>query len=177
MPWLAAFVCAFLALAPASAQVSGRAFQGFAGDGDGGPINIEADDLRIEEQKGIAVYEGNVVVRRGASTVRTGRLTVEFSAQSGLTQDSIDRLRFAGGLVVTNGDNVITADGGRFNVRTEEVLLTGKVVVSQGDNVAKGCKLVADMRTNRARLEGCPVKGRKKGRVQSVFTPGSTPSN
>ena len=167
--------CALLLILvlPASAQVSGRAFAGFAGSSSGGPINIEADDLRIDEAKGRAVYEGNVVVRRGASTVRTGILTIEFQPGGGLGQDAIDRLRFARGLEVTNADNTVVADGGVFNVRTDDIVLTGRVFVSQGESVAKGCKLIANLKTNRAKLEGCPEKGRKKGRVKTVFTPGA----
>ena len=64
---------------------------------------------------------------------------------------------------------VKSTETGTYDVQTENIVLTGKVVVSQGSNVATGCKLIANLKTNQARLEAC--KG--GGRVKSVFTPGS----
>ena len=82
-------------------------------------------------------------------------------------QGDIERLHMTGGLIVTSEDNTVTAEEGTYHVPTENIVLTGKVIVSQGTSVASGCKLVANLKTNQARLEAC----QGGGRVKSIFTP------
>lgn len=154
---------------PAQAQVSGGAFSGFSGN-SGDPIAIDADELEVLDEQAKAIFSGNVKVRQGASLITTSRLVVHYvrSAEgSGTGANDIDRLVLTGGLVATSDNNTATADRGVYSVKTENVVLEGNVVVSQGESVAKGCKLVANLKTNVAKMEACG------GRVQSVFTPGS----
>lgn len=152
----------------ALAQVSGQAFEGFRGNSKD-PVQIEADQLEVIDEKAQAIFKGNVKVRQGSSLISTSRLTVTYAKGGNGGQNDIKQLDMTGGLIVTSNANTVTADQGTYHVETENIVLTGKVVVSQGPNVASGCKLVANLKTNQAKLEAC--KG--GGRVRSVFTPGS----
>ena len=152
----------------ALAQVSGQAFEGFRGNSKD-PVQIEADQLEVIDEKAQAIFKGNVKVRQGGSVITTSRLTVSYLKGGSGGQGDIKQLDMTGGLIVTSKDNTVTADKGTYHVQSENIILTGKVVVSQGPNVASGCKLVANLKTNQAKLEAC--KG--GGRVKSVFTPGS----
>jgi len=154
----------------AHAQVSGQAFEGFRGNSKD-PVQIEADQLEVLDAQAKAVFKGNVKVRQGSSLITTSRLEVKYQKGSKGGQEDIEKLTMSGGLIATSKKNTVTADTGTYHVQTENIVLTGKVVVSQGANVATGCKLVANLKTNRAKLEAC--KG--GGRVKSVFTPGSKP--
>ena len=161
------FLLAFMTAA--TAQVSGQAFEGFRGSSKE-PISIEADNLEVLDGEARAIFEGNVNVRQGGSLIVTGRLVVHYLKGGGGGQNDIERLDLSGGLVVTSDDNTISAEEGTYMVTTEDITLTGDVVVSQGESIAKGCTLIANMKTNRARLQACPGQ---KGRVRSVFKPGS----
>ncbi len=155
---------------PANAQVSGKAFEGFSGNNKD-PIQIEADELEVIDSKSMAIFTGNVKVRQGPSLITTSKLVVHYAkdGQGGQDgQNDIDKLEMFGGVVVTSEENTVTADEGTYIVKTEDVVLTGNVVISQGANVAKGTKLVANMKTNKATLSGG-----KGGRVGTVITPGS----
>ena len=166
-------VATILMLAFASAayaQVSGQAFEGFRGNSKD-PVQIEADQLEVLDGEARAVFKGNVKVRQGSSIITTSRLDVRYLKGSAGGQNDIERLIMTGGLIATSKDNTVTAEKGTYEVQTENIVLTGKVVVSQGDSVATGCKLVANLKTNQARLEAC--KG--GGRVKSIFTPGAKP--
>ena len=154
----------------AHAQVSGQAFEGFRGNSKD-PVQIEADQLEVLDGEARAVFKGNVKVRQGSSIITTSRLDVRYLKGSAGGQNDIERLIMTGGLIATSKDNTVTAEKGTYEVQTENIVLTGKVVVSQGDSVATGCKLVANLKTNQARLEAC--KG--GGRVKSIFTPGAKP--
>ena len=165
------FLCApFLLVQAAMAQVSGQAIEGFRSNSND-PVQIEADRLEVLDEQAKAVFAGNVKVRQGSSLITTSKLTVKYLKGSKGGQQDIELLEMTGGLIVTSKDNTVTADQGTYHVQTENIVLQGKVVISQGPNVASGCKLVANLKTNQARLEAC--KG--GGRVRSVFTPGSKP--
>ncbi len=163
--FLSAFVAAvFLTLPHANAQVSGKAFEGFQGNSKD-PIQIEADELEVLDAKNKAIFTGNVKVRQGTSLITTSTLTVHYAKGGGGGQGDIERLVMSGGLIVTSQENTVTANDGVYTVKTDIVVLTGNVVISQCGNVAKGKKLVANLKTNKAKLSG--------GRVGAMFSPGS----
>ena len=150
----------------ATAQVSGKAFEGFQGSSKD-PVQIEADQLEVLDEQSRAIFQGNVKVRQGTSLITTSKLVVKYKKNANTGgQGDIQQLDMSGGLIATSKENTVTADQGTYFVDTEQIILTGKkVVISQGDNVAVGTKLVANLKTNKAVLSG--------GRVKSVFTPGS----
>ena len=154
-------------LGPSMAQVSGKAFEGFRGNSSD-PVQIEADELEVLDAQAKAVFKGNVKVRQGTSLITTKKLVVKYAKGSAGGQNDIDQLDMSGGLIATSKENTVTADVGTYFVKTEKIILSGKVVISQGANVASGCKLLANLKTNQATLQAC--KG--GGRVKSVFTPG-----
>lgn len=156
-------------LTGAFAQVSGKAFEGFSGNSKD-PVQIEADQLEVLDEKSMAIFNGNVKVRQGSSLITTSKLIVRYKRGSGGGQGDIEQLDMSGGLIATSKENTVTADKGTYHVATEKIILTGKkVVISQGKNVAVGNKLTANLKNNKAVLSG--------GRVKSVFTPGSQKKN
>ena len=150
------------------AQVSGQAFQGFRG-GSKAPIQIDADSLEVEDGNAKAVFKGNVRVRQGKSLITTDKLVVHYVKGSSGGQNDIEKLELFGNMVATSEKNTASADQGVYFVKTEDIVLTGKVVVSQGPNIAKGCKLLANLKTNIARFTKVPGC-----RLSTVFSPGST---
>jgi len=55
---------------------------------------------------------------------------------------------------VTQKDQTATGELGLFDMRTNTVTLSGGVVVSQGQNVVQGDKLVVDLTTGVSRVDG-----------------------
>ncbi len=150
----------------ASAQVSSKAFAGFASSGE--PIQLEADQLRVIDEKGMAILTGNVSVIQGVSLLKTRKLTVYYDQtgeNSGLG-GNIKRLEANDTIYVKSEDRNVTADSGIFDMQTDMITLNGNVVMSQGENVAKGCILTINMKTNLTRLDPCG------GRVKILLTPG-----
>ena len=56
-----------------------------------------------------------------------------------------------------------------YDLSTEELVVTGEVILSQGQNVARGGRLVYNVRTGTGRMEGAPTEAGR--RVQGVFYP------
>jgi lipopolysaccharide export system protein LptA len=151
-----------------------NALQGFGTNKDQ-PIQIEAASLEVRDKDKMAVFIGNVVVTQGDTVMKCKELRVFYDqddpkggAKTGTMKaaqpgpggrQSIRRLEARGGVIVTTKDQTAT---GIFEMKTNTVTLSGGVVITQGANVLKGDRLVVDLTTNFAKVEG--------GRVQGLFS-------
>lgn len=171
------------AKAPAKSQETGvpNALQGFATNKDQ-PIQIEAASLEVRDKDKRAVFTGNVVVTQGDTVMKCEELHVFYdqddpkgaakgspkggtmkAAQPGPGgRQSIRRLEARRKVQVTTKDQTATGALGVFEMKTNTVTLSGGVVITQGANVLKGERLVVDLTTNFAKVEG--------GRVQGLFS-------
>lgn len=166
---LAAALLALLALAApvAVAQQSfGGAFTGFSTTSEE-PIQIEADKLEVRDAEKRAVYLGNVTVRQGETLLKTAELQV-FYAGGGQTPGesgtSVERIIANGRVIVQSNNRTATGDEAVFEMADETIVLTGNVVLTEDDNVVRGERLVVDLRTGEAQMQG--------GRVQTILVPG-----
>jgi lipopolysaccharide export system protein LptA len=172
-------VAAFLVIAPAAARAQNtgvpNALQGFSQNKDQ-PVHIEAATLEVRDKDKRATFSGNVVVKQGDTTLRSKTLDV-FYDQEGATsgmkaaqpgpggKQSIRRLEAKGGVTVIQKDQTATGQTGIFDMKSNTITMTGGVVITQGKNVLRGERLVVDVATGHARVEG--------GRVQGMFSPNS----
>lgn len=149
-------------------QVSGDAFKGFRSNNKS-PIQIEADSLEVRDADKLAIFKGNVDVKQGETTLRAATLHVYYdgSVKPGVAAagQGISRIEAKGAVIVTSGDNQATGADAVFNVKTQEVVMTGDVILTQCDNIIRGKKLTVDLETGKAQLAG-------SGRVQALFAPG-----
>lgn len=155
-----------LMAAPALAQVSGEAFQGFSSN-SGDPINIEADRLEVRDAEKVAVYSGNVRIQQGATVLKAPRLTVHYTgnAANGAPGSAVDRIEAGSPVFVQSGDQTATGTNAVFEMQRDLITLTGDVVLTQGGNVVRGNRLVVNLKTKKANIQG--------GRVQTILTPTS----
>ena len=156
--------------APAHAQFNADSLSGFRTDTDE-PVKIEANSLEVQDNKKVAIFAGNVVVRQGDVTIRTSRLTVHYSGEVGNaeSEQKISKLEATGKVVVKSKDQTATGDWAVFEMKSQIVTLGDNVVLSQGRNVIKGHKLVVDLANGTSKLHG--QEG--SGRVQMLAIPGS----
>ncbi|MCT4655765.1 MAG: LptA/OstA family protein [Cohaesibacter sp.] len=157
----------------AQAQGMAEVVSGLRTDPDA-PIEVEADQLDIYDQKKIAVFKGNVIATQGETRLTTASLTIHYSGGGSGTAQSITRLEANGGVVVSQKDQKATGNRAFVNMTTEQITLSGNVVLTQGRNVLRGTELFINMRTGAARLASNKPKqasGGKKGRVQGLFIP------
>ncbi|MBZ9735156.1 MULTISPECIES: LptA/OstA family protein [unclassified Mesorhizobium] len=177
--WLpgAASALLFLATAHSFAQSSATSqIPGLKLSGDQ-PIQIESDKLEVRQAESMAVFSGNVTVNQGPTLLKAGKMTVYYvkdanagkSAAAGASAmtgaANIDHLEVENKVYIKSNDQIATGDTGKFDMKTQVLVLSGKeVVLSQGDNVLKGCKLTVQMKSGLGNVEGCP-------RVIMMFKP------
>ena len=159
-----------------SEQSVPNALQGFSQNKDQ-PVKIEAASLEVRDKEKMATFSGNVVVTQGDTTMKCKSLIVHYDTDSKSSggmktaqpgpggNSSIKKLEALGGVFVTQKDQTATGDKGLFDMKANTITLSGNVLITQNQNVLKGERLVVDMGTGAARVEG--------GRVTGVFVPSS----
>jgi len=177
--WLPGAASALLLLATAHSFAQSSATSQIPGlklSGDQ-PIQIESDKLEVRQNESMAVFSGNVTVNQGPTLLKAGKMTVYYvkdakgdkSAAAGASAmtgaANIDHLEVENKVYIKSNDQIATGDTGKFDMKTQVLVLSGKeVVLSQGDNVLKGCKLTVQMKSGLGNVEGCP-------RVIMMFKP------
>jgi len=157
-----------------------NALQGFSKNKDE-PVQIEAATLDVRDKDKVATFRGNVHVIQGDTDLRTKVLVVYYedadaqnsrkdnkdnkpgvaAAQPGPGGSSqIKRLEAIGDVFVTRKDpndqskeQRASGDRGDFDMKTNKIILTGRVLVSQGDSVLRGEKLTVDRTTGNSIME------------------------
>ena len=158
---------------PASAQTFDTGFAQLAGASNE-PIEIEADELEVRDNDGVAVFSGNVTVRQAGAALKTQTLTVHYvrdrqgSATEALSpggNQEIARLEADGRVLVTAEGQAATGDRGFVDIQGKRMEIAGNVTLTQGENVVTGDKLVVDLNSGKARVES-------SSRVRVLLTPG-----
>jgi lipopolysaccharide export system protein LptA len=155
-----------------------NALQGFSSNRDK-PVNIKAASLEVRDKEKVATFSGDVHVVQGDTDMRCKTLMVYYEDNS--NKDSketvkaaqpgpggsgqIRRMEARGNVVVTQKDQIATGDRGDFDMRTNTVVLSGKVVVTKGKDVLRGERLFVNLTDGVSRMEG--------GRVEALFEPKS----
>jgi lipopolysaccharide export system protein LptA len=151
--------------------------QGFSTNRDK-PVNIKAASLEVRDKEKFATFSGDVHVVQGDTDMRSKTLVVYYEDASKDSKDNlkaaqpgpagsnqIRRMEARGNVVVTQKDQIATGDRGDFDMRTNTVVLSGKVVVTKGQDVMRGERLIVNLTDGVSRMEG--------GRVEGIINPKS----
>ncbi|PPD43391.1 MAG: lipopolysaccharide transport periplasmic protein LptA [Methylocystis sp.] len=172
----AVFAALLLAAAPAinPALAKGRSGGILPGATAKDPLNIDAGKLDFFDQEQKLVYSGSVIVTNGPSTLKATRITIflegKGAAGAGTSNDRVRHIDADGPVTLVSKDQIGTGDRGSYDKGENKVYLTGNVTLTQGENVVKGERLVYDVTSGVATVQGGGSQG---GRVRSTFTPGS----
>ncbi len=169
---IAALLAALIAAAPADAK--GRSGGILPGASAKDPLNIDAGKLDYFDKEQKLVYSGSVIVTNGPSTLKASRITIFLDGKGGgdasgaTSNDRVKHIDAEGPVTMVSKDQIGTGDRGSYDKAENKVYLTGNVTLTQGENVVKGDRLVYDVTTGMATVQGGAAQG---GRVRSTFTP------
>lgn len=141
------------------------------------PIEINADSLEVQQDKQLAVFNGNVDAVQGDMRLKADQLRVWYRqggnqkpapgqqvAAAGSPAGAIIRIDALGRVFVSTPTETAQGDQGIYDVEKRTILLTGRVVVTREKNVVRGDRLVMDLNSGQARLDG-------QNRVHGLFVP------
>ena len=146
------------AVAPASGQQSGR-----SGFNSNAPVDVEADRIEVQDRADRAIFSGNVIARQGNMTMNAARLTVAYTDTRGV---DVQRLEASGGVTLRTPSETARSSFALYDVNRRIVTMTGGVQLTQGQNRVQGGRLVLDLNSHRAVMDG----GGSTGRVSGRFT-------
>jgi lipopolysaccharide export system protein LptA len=114
------------------------------------------------------MFAGNVHVKQAELSLDTERLTVAYSNSNGV---QIQRLDAAGGVVVRSPSETARGDFGIYDLDRKLITLIGAVQLRRGENQVNGSRLVIDLNSGRAVIDGGPPGvNQTGGRVSGHFT-------
>jgi lipopolysaccharide export system protein LptA len=135
------------------------------------PVDVTADRIEVQDRADRAIFAGNVHATQAELTLDTARLTVAYSnsPQSGGVQ--IRRLDAAGGVVVRSPSETAKGDFGIYDLDKRLITVIGNVQLTRGANVVSGQRLVINLDSGRAVIDGGPPGvNQSGGRVRGHFT-------
>ncbi|HEY0111593.1 MAG TPA: LptA/OstA family protein [Allosphingosinicella sp.] len=155
---------ALLTLGPALAQTSS-----LKGHNSNAPVDVAADRIEVQERADRAVFSGNVVVRQAELTLTAARITVAYSDTGGI---EIRRLDASGGVTLRSPSETARGDFAVYDLDGRIVTLVGGVSLVRGENRVNGGRLVLDLDSGRAVMDGGgpPGTSGQGGRVTGTFT-------
>ena len=132
------------------------------------PVDVSAQRMEVQDRADRAVVAGNVHVRQGDLTLDTERLTIAYTNNKGL---QIQRLDASGGVVVKSPTETARGAFGVYDLDRKIITLVGGVQLNRQQSQISGSRLVIDLTTGRAVVDGgAPGLDGSGGRVTGHFT-------
>jgi len=165
---------ALAAATAAFAQQQSGAVSALKGHNTNAPVDVSAQRIEVQDRADRAVFVGDVHATQADLTLDTDRLTVAYSSKAGGGSGNgvqIHRLDAAGGVVVHSPSETAKGDFGIYDIDRRLITVLGNVQLSQGSNQVNGSRLVIDLDSGRAVIDGGPPGVNSSGgRVTGHFT-------
>ena len=163
VPIAAAALVSVAALAQAQEPVSA-----LRGHNANAPVDVSAQRIEVHDRADRAIFAGDVRVTQGSLVLDTERLTVAYQSAGGI---QIERLDASGGVVVRSPSETARGDFGVYDLNRKLITLVGDVILTRGDSRIAGSRLVIDLNSGRAVIDGGPAGiAQSGGRVTGRFT-------
>lgn len=120
------------------------------------PVEITADSLSVDQDTGIAIFTGNVVVGQGALRLSAGEVRVVYDEATG----NIDRLSITGGVTFVTETEAAEAQSAEYDIDGGRLVLSGDVLVTQGASAISADRMNVNLSDGSAVMEG---------RVRTIF--------
>ncbi len=153
-----------------SASAAGaQAVSALKGHDSNAPVDFAADRIELQDRADRAVLSGNVDVTQGDMRLKADRVTI---AYNGADHNQVNRMDASGGVMLTSRTETARAQFGIYDLKTRLVTMIGGVVLQRpGQGETRGNRMVLNLNTGFATLDGGAVAGGKGGRVSGRFTP------
>ena len=132
------------------------------------PVDVAADRIEVQDRADRAIFAGNVEVRQAGMTLNSARLTVNYAR--GGDKVEIERIDASGGVSIRSASETATGSFAVYDLPRRLITLVGGVTLTQNGNRVSGGRLVIDLNSGRAVVDGNAVGGSSGGRVTGRFS-------
>ena len=152
------------------------AAQALANHNSNAPVDFAAGSIEVQDRADRVVLAGGVKVTQAGLVVTAPRMTVAYTRAGGT---DVNRLDATGGVTVVKGDESARGNVAIYDLDRRLITMVGNVELRQRGNNLRGGRLVIDLNSGRATVDGRgatrgpdgnPVEGGTGGRVTGTFT-------
>ncbi len=171
----ASFALTSLALLSAGGGDAAQA-QALANHNSNAPVDFAAGSIEVQDRADRVVLAGGVRVTQAGLVVTAPRMTVAYTRSGGT---DVNRLDATGGVTVVKGDETAKGNVAIYDLDRRLITMVGNVELRQRGNNLRGGRLLIDLNSGRATVDGRgaargpdgnPVQGGTGGRVTGTFT-------
>lgn len=123
------------------------------------PIDFNAQHIELQDKANRVLLTGSVLIKQAEMTLAAARVTVAYTGQITGGSPEVSRLDAAGSVVVTRPDQSATGQYAVYDVDKRLITMVGGVTLKQGPNIVSGGRLVLNLDTGRATIDGSGVGG------------------
>jgi len=165
---LALFVAAAGCAGAAALAQSSDPVSALKGHNTNAPVDVSAQRIEVQDRADRVIFAGDVHIRQADLTLDGQRVTVAYSSGGGI---QIERMDVSGNVVVRSPSETARGDFGIYDVDRRLITLLGDVQLTRGQSRVNGGRLVIDLDSGRAVIDGgAPGVGSSGGRVTGHFT-------
>jgi lipopolysaccharide export system protein LptA len=117
------------------------------------PVVVDADDVHYAFQKHEVTFTGAPVKLTKDGAVLTCRRLVARTDEGGRIASAI----CSGDVRLARGERVVTCDKATYDDAQERIVCDGNPVLKDGPSEARGLRLVYELRSDEAKLEGAKI--------------------
>ena len=118
------------------------------------PVGITADQLKIDQATGTAVFTGKVVIVQGSLKLSADAVRVEYLEGEAGATGQINRLLATGNVLMVTPTEAAEAAEAEYSVASSLIVMTGNVVLTQGASAVSGQKITINLADGTAVVEG-----------------------
>jgi lipopolysaccharide export system protein LptA len=113
-------------------------------------IEVVADSLSVDQDTGVAVFLGNVLIGQGDLRLSADRVEVVYQAET----NDIARLVASGSVTFATAEEAAEAETADYDVVSGMLTLTGDVLLTQGASAISAARMVIDVTNGTATMDG-----------------------
>lgn len=172
----ASFALTSLALLATGSGGSAAQAQALANHDSNAPVDFNAGSIEVQDRADRVVLAGGVKVTQAGMVVTSQRMTVAYTRAGGT---DVNRLDATGGVKVVKGNETATGNVAIYDLDKRLITMVGNVQLTQGGNNLRGGRLLIDLNSGRATVDGrgaargpdgSPITGGTGGRVSGTFS-------
>ncbi len=175
---LASFTLTAAALLASGMGGDAARAQALANHDSNAAVDFAANSIEVQDRADRVVIAGNVRIAQAGLVMTADRVTVAYSRQGGT---DINRLDATGGVTVTKADESARGNVAIYDLDQRLITLIGNVELRQGANRLAGGRLLIDLTSGRATVDGrgggpaagaadAPGAANQAGRVTGRFS-------
>lgn len=136
------------------------------------PLDFDAGYMELQDKANRAILSGGVTVRQAEMTLNASRVTIAYTGQVASGAPQASRIDAAGGVTINRPDQRAKAQYAVYDLDKRQITMLGGVSLAQGGNTLNGGRLVINLDSGRAVLDGSGAASEVKAPDGSVVRSG-----